>query len=147
MKRAYPAAFENAVSVSNVNDDKENPTKAPSSNFGMWVDIAAPGFPGINSTGPGDIYYEEPGTSMAAPIVAGVAGLVLAAEPELDASELTDRLLRTSIPDKLYADGMNDYYRPVEDGIGLVPLLGSGVVNAYLALNPDGITTPPVVVV
>ena len=87
------------------------------------------------------------GTSMAAPIVAGVAGLVLTAEPELTANELSDRLLRTSIADKLYEDGMNDYYRPVEDGIGLVPLLGSGVVNAYLALEPDGITTPPVVAV
>ena len=51
------------------------------------------------------------------------------------------------MPDQLYADSVNDDYRPVEDGIGLVPLLGSGVVNAFLALNPEGITTPTVVAV
>ena len=62
--------------------------------------------------------------------------LVLAAEADLKAADLENELLRTSIPDQLYADGINDNYRPVEDGIGLVPLLGSGVVNAFLALNP-----------
>ena len=69
----------------------------------------------------------------------GLGRLIYPSEPSL---ELEDRLLRTAVPDQLYADGVNDYYRPVEDGIGLVPLLGSGVVNAFLALNPEGITTP-----
>ncbi len=147
MKRSLPAAYANAIAVSNVKYEKEDPAKAASSNFGMWVDIAAPGSPEIYSTMPGGEYKGMGGTSMAAPVVSGVAGLVLAAEPELTASELEDRLLRTSVPDKLYADGVNDYYRPIEDGIGLVPLLGSGVVNAFLALKPEGITTPTVVAV
>jgi subtilisin family serine protease len=147
MKRSLPAAYSNAIAVSNVNYYKDDPKKADSSNFGMWVDIAAPGSPSYSSTVPGGSYSNMGGTSMSAPVVSGVAGLVLAAEPNLSASELEDRLLRTSIPDKLYADGINDDYRPVEDGIGLVPLLGSGVVNAFLALNPEGITTPTVVAV
>ena len=56
MKRSLPAAYSNAIAVSNVNYYKDDPKKADSSNFGMWVDIAAPGSPSYSSTVPGGSY-------------------------------------------------------------------------------------------
>ena len=43
MKEQFPAAFEDVVAVSNVQSDAGSPKKSRSSNFGMWVDISAPG--------------------------------------------------------------------------------------------------------
>lgn len=82
----YPACYENVLAVSGFAPDF---TKAHYSNFGSWVDIAAPGgsvlFDGkygekhmILSTIPDNqIGYLE-GTSMAAPQVSGVAALMVA---------------------------------------------------------------------
>ncbi len=144
MKRQYPAAFEDVLAVSNVASDSQVPQKSVSSNFGMWVDIAAPGdgqcqgfSQGIESTVPGGGASCKRGTSMAAPVVSGIAGLVLTQEPNLTASALEARLRETAIPDALYQDGVNNGYRPNVTGAGLVPLLGSGVVNAAAAVNPS----------
>lgn len=51
--------------------------RADFGNFGPWVQIAAPG-EGITSTVPGGSYGTWRGTSMAAPLAAGVAALVIA---------------------------------------------------------------------
>ena len=150
MKRQYPAAFEDVLAVSNVLSDTLAPEKSPSSNFGMWVDIAAPGdgeckfsSQGIDSTIPGGGSDCKRGTSMASPIVAGIAGLVLTQEPNLTASALEARLRDTAIPDYLYQDGVNNGYRPNVQGAGLVPLLGGGVVNALAAVDPTLDKSPP----
>lgn len=145
MKRQYPAGFEDVLSVANVKSDVNLPRKSKSSNFGMWVDIAAPGdgaclsntITGILSTIPGGSSGCQTGTSMASPIVAGIAGLVLAKEPNLSASDLERRLVTSALPAKLYQDGVNNAYRPNIKGAGLVPLLGSGIVNALTAVDPS----------
>lgn len=49
---------------------------------GSWIDVGAPG-DDIYSTIPGNGYYSFDGTSMAAPIVSGIAGLLLGANPNL----------------------------------------------------------------
>ena len=151
MKRQYPAAFDDVIAVSNVESSKALPQKSPSSNFGMWVDIAAPGsgegFPGgggILSTIPGGGSYCSEGTSMASPIVAGVAGLILATNPNLNTAELRERLLNSALPDNLYQDGVNNTYRPRVDGGTLVPLLGGGVVNAWAAVDQSVQKSDPV---
>jgi hypothetical protein len=65
------------------------------SNFGPWVHVAAPG-QGILSSVPGGEYAFWSGTSMAAPLVAGEAALVRAANPRLSAAAVVERILETS---------------------------------------------------
>lgn len=151
MKRQYPAGFDDVLAVSNIRSSLSRPVKSTSSNFGMWVDIAAPGDgdcgagSGILSSIPGQGSGCRVGTSMASPVVSGIAGLVLSMEPELSADQLERRLIETANPSKLYEDGVNNSYRPKVKGAGLVPLLGSGVVNALVAIDPTLDTVPTVI--
>ena len=82
--RAYPAAYDNVVSVGSVNPyDDRSSFSTFSTPEDPWVDLLAPGDP-ILSTVPGsfcgaagsDCFQWKQGTSMAAPHVSGVAALV-----------------------------------------------------------------------
>jgi thermitase len=65
------------------------------SNYGAkTVHIAAPGAE-IMSTWPGNQYEEHSGTSMATPVVSGVAALILSVNPDLSVTDLRRRLLDT----------------------------------------------------
>jgi len=65
------------------------------SNYGAkTVHIAAPGAE-IMSTWPGNMYEEHSGTSMATPVVSGVAALILSVNPDLSVTDLRKRLLDT----------------------------------------------------
>jgi subtilisin family serine protease len=65
------------------------------SNYGAkTVHIAAPGAE-IMSTWPGNQYEEHSGTSMATPVVSGVAALILSVNPNLSVTDLRKRLLDT----------------------------------------------------
>jgi subtilisin family serine protease len=65
----------------------------PGSNYGpKTVDLGAPGKE-IYSTVPGNRYLRLTGTSMAAPHVAGVSGLLLARYPDLIPQQVKQRLL------------------------------------------------------
>jgi hypothetical protein len=88
----YPASFDlpNIVSVA-ATDDRDQLGKF--SNFGnISVDLAAPGV-AILSTVPGGGYQELSGTSMATPMVSGVAALVASAFPQATPDEIRTRLL------------------------------------------------------
>jgi thermitase len=92
---SYPAAFSIphmlSVAATDINDQL-----ASFSNFGTGTtQISAPGV-GILSTVPGGGYDSWDGTSMATPLVAGVAALTLSAQPGLNATQLRDILLNTS---------------------------------------------------
>ncbi|MBA2175331.1 peptidase S8 [Halobacillus locisalis] len=67
-----PASYTNAIAVGAV-DSSNN--VASFSNYGTWVDVTAPGV-SIASTTPNNGYAYKSGTSMAAPHVAGLAGLL-----------------------------------------------------------------------
>jgi subtilisin family serine protease len=92
--RQYPAA-EGAYGLLPVTASTAQRRLAAFANFGSWVDVAAPG-EGITSTMAGGGYATWSGTSMAAPLAAGVAALVKAREPGLSAKELVRRLERNS---------------------------------------------------
>ena len=99
-ERQYPAAeiqpggFKGALAVTASNSAGR---RASFGNHGPWVQIAAPG-EGITSTIPDGQYGTWSGTSMAAPLAAGVAALVIASG-QGPASGDPDRLLRTWAPE------------------------------------------------
>ncbi|NBD16586.1 MAG: S8 family serine peptidase [Cyanobacteria bacterium] len=91
----YPASYDldNIISVAATTDADQ---LAGFSNFGATsVDLGAPG-QGILSTVPGNNYAVFDGTSMAAPHVSGVAGLLLSEFPGLSAQEVKERILETT---------------------------------------------------
>ena len=82
----YPAANPNVISVGSTNSNDE---KSWFSNYGDWVEIAAPGS-SIQSTVPNDNYASKQGTSMASPHVAGLASLVLSQNPDLTPDQVRE---------------------------------------------------------
>ncbi|MFQ3588271.1 MAG: S8 family serine peptidase [Fimbriimonadaceae bacterium] len=68
----YPAADPETIAVGSTD---ETDAKSDFSNFGSWVDVAAPGT-AVRSTTTGDSYTVGDGTSFATPIVAGLAALL-----------------------------------------------------------------------
>ena len=104
------------------------------SNWGKGVvDIFAPG-DDIKSTAPGGTYKKESGTSMAAPVVAGVAALVMSYYPSLTAADVKQIVLESA-----YKLGDVKVIRPGEGGDSPVSFQDlsatGGIVNAYRALK------------
>ena len=95
--------------------------KASFSSYGSTVDVSAPGVD-IYSTVPNDQYESKDGTSMACPLVAGLAGLIWSKN-----SQLTHQTTRKIIEDNCdNIDGINPSF---------VGMLGKGRINAYKALK------------
>ena len=122
----YPAAYPGVIAV--VATDHQD-RKASYSNYGVWVDLTAPGGDiyvdpeqNILTTTVGDGYDYMNGTSAACPHVSGVAALLVSnAFGLLDRAAVWDFLLY-SAADNLYANP------------GLEGSLGRGKLNAYAAL-------------
>jgi thermitase len=110
----YPAACTHAVAISATDS---NDRLASFSNFGSWITLSAPGT-NILTTANGGGYGFWNGTSFASPIAAGVAALILAANPAL-----TNDAVLTLMKDT--AD---------RETQGFDPSLGWGRVNAYRAV-------------
>ncbi len=115
----YPAAMEHVVSVA-FTDSSDR--RAYNSEYNEFVDLAAPGVY-VYSTFLGGGYTRLSGTSMATPLVSGLAGLVRVMRPYWIADQTEAHLKATAekIGNDLYADGRNDYY-------------GYGRVNAATAV-------------
>ena len=93
-RASYPANYEvsNVISVGSFTSQG---AKSGFSNFGLkTVHVTAPGS-NILSTYKGS-YSNLSGTSMAAPHVSGIVGLLLSKEPGLTPLEIRERLIRTS---------------------------------------------------
>jgi thermitase len=93
MSRSYPASYEAAISVAAT--DATDRLSA-FSNYGPWVDLAAPGS-SVYSTLMGGDYGWMSGTSMATPYVAGAAALLAAQAPNLTAGEIRAAMLGSAI--------------------------------------------------
>lgn len=83
----YPAAWDEYLAVAATD---RNDLKAGFSNFGAdWVDVAAPGVD-IYATFPGGGYGNSSGTSMACPVVAGLAGVIAGVDPTFTPARIRD---------------------------------------------------------
>lgn len=107
------------------------------SNYGPWVDIAAPGGDyngkGVYSCYSNARYGFMNGTSMACPHVSGVAALVLShfGGDDMTPQKLKQILLDSSSP-----------VDPYQAGYEYEKKLGKGILNAYLALQSEPASKP-----
>lgn len=112
----FPASYPGCIAVSSIAGDSK---LAYYSNYGDWVDIAAPGGDqtrnqAVYSTITGNNYGGFQGTSMACPHVSGVAALIVSefGGAGFTREDLIDRLLRTaadiSLPKTEMGAGMVD---------------------------------------
>ena len=137
----YPAALDGVIAVSAVDINRQ---RASYSNFGAYIDVAAPGgdnTPDINGDGKPDsifstvgyeigygvqmigfTYEMSAGTSMAAPHVAGVLSLMKAVNPALTPADFDNLLKSGKITDDLGPTG-HDYD------------FGYGLINAQKAVS------------
>jgi len=112
----YPAAYPEVFAVGATNYESN---RASFSNYGSYVDAAAPGET-IPSTYTGSQYAALSGTSMASPHVAALAALIRSANPELSNRDVMAIMKRTARD--LGAKGPDDQF-------------GSGQVDAARALG------------
>ncbi|MCT8138144.1 peptidase S8 [Anaerobacillus sp. CMMVII] len=112
----YPAAYEEVIAVSAVDNNRH---KAIFSNYGNHVDVTAPG-EHIPSTFPDNAYVMMSGTSMAAPHVAGLAGLIRSIKPELTNTDVAE-IIRSTATDI--------------GPLGFDPYYGYGEINVVKALQ------------
>lgn len=94
-ERIYPAA-EGAAGQLALTATREGGTLAAFSNRGAWVNLAAPGERIVSSV-PGGAYATWSGSSMATPLAAGVAALVLELKPDWKPVDVSKRLLERSV--------------------------------------------------
>lgn len=120
------------VGASSYKDDED--LKASFSNYGKFnVDVFAPGFM-INSTVPGSKYDEYDGTSMAAPVVSGLAALILSYHPELSPAKVREIIMKSvsKVNHKIrYKNERDENVRVLFSEI----CVSGGIVNAYNALK------------
>lgn len=110
-RRVYPAGFYGVISVAALDRQLQ---RIPMSNYGKWVDVAAPG-DSIYSTYPNASYRTADGTSMATAFVAGQAALLKSYFGwRTPPSTIRLRLCQFSIPvGNWVASGMTDAYRAI----------------------------------
>ena len=95
-----PEIADNVITVGALNPKYGSELVASYSNYGkINVDIFAPGTD-IYSTYPNNDYEYSPGTSMAAPGVAGVAALVMSQYPSLTDAQVKKIILQSGLPIK-----------------------------------------------
>jgi len=124
----YPASYRFVLSVSGVDNlDRFDPPSYDPFSWNDSVDVTAPGFNVYTTaTYNGSPLYSPPqgGTSIAAPLVSGVAGLIRSHYPSLNALQVVE-LIKCSADD---IDG-------ITENVPYAGKIGTGRVNAYAALT------------
>ncbi len=95
----YPSDYDTAMSIIWLNNAEYRTGVNPRntrSNYGNYKDLSAPGS-NMGSTLPGSTYGQMQGTSMASPVVAGVAALVYYGQPGATAQQVQACLQGTAI--------------------------------------------------
>ncbi|MEM7531227.1 MAG: S8 family peptidase [Chloroflexota bacterium] len=121
----YPAALDGVMAVSATTADD---TLWSSSNFGDYIDVSAPGdsiFNAYHQEQEGEAQFtHRSGTSMAAPHVAGLAGLLLSQDETRTSEDLSRLIIDTA--DDLGDEGCDEQF-------------GNGRINALSALSAEGV--------
>ncbi len=134
-----PAAFPESIAVGAIGPDGTR-KRFRGCNGGPWasshgpeLDLVAPGvilpttdMLGLQGMDPGDYVLDFGGTSAASPIVAGVAALMLSANPRLTSQRVREILYATAV------DGNGE---PSEDAPGFDEFMGWGRVDAGRAVT------------
>jgi hypothetical protein len=104
----YPAYHDEVIAVT-ATDQNDAPASFVEwgTNFGTWVELAAPGVD-IYSTIPSGTYANMSGTSMACPHIVGVAALIWSRFPNMTRDHVRIHLRKTS--DDLGQSGFDIYY-------------------------------------
>ncbi|MHA6530327.1 S8 family peptidase [Paenibacillus sp. BAC0078] len=116
----YPAAYPEVIAVAATNASGD---RASFSNYGDYIDVAAPG-ESIASTYPDNQYAALSGTSMASPHVAALAGLIRSLNPALTNKEVMDLMTTNAVDlgtpghDKYYGWGQVDIYKTLQAATG-----------------------------
>jgi thermitase len=118
----YPAAYPDVIGVAATT---QSDGRASFSNYGTFVDVAAPGV-GILSTVMSGSYQAWSGTSMASPVAAGLAGLLKGQNMARTPAQIEQ--IMTSTADDLGAAGWDQ-------------LFGYGRINAQRAMSSSGSPT------
>ena len=108
-----PATIPGVLTVAGV--DPQGNASLEASTQGITIGVSAPSENLVGVSADGSLVLWD-GTSGAAPIVAGIAALVRAAHPDLDAANVINRIIRTAhpaagetaVPDPLYGYGLVD---------------------------------------
>ena len=126
---SYPNSYPRVMSIASV---ASNDVRAYYSTYGIQTDVSAPGGDayvdgGINSTYPLNTYRKLQGTSMAGPLVAGLAGLIKSYHPDWTPFQIRRQIAGSS--DDVYTANPT-----------LVGKLGAGRINAHRALTETNLT-------
>ena len=121
----YPASYQWVISVAAT---QNSDVKAPFSNYGVNVDVCAPGVNIYSTTN--NSYGYMSGTSMASPVAAGAAAIIQSEYPSLNAIQVGEQLKVTC--DNI--DAQNPSY---------IGKLGNGRIN--MGTSVAGITQPSII--
>lgn len=124
-RRRYPAAFDGVIAVGSTDSADK---KSQFSNFGDWISVSAPGsdimstFPTYKvQIGGTPTYASLSGTSMAAPLVAGLAGLVRSQHANMAPAQVKALIQKTAADlgdkgfDKNFGHGRIDAFKALSN--------------------------------
>jgi len=156
----YPAAYDGVIAVGAVDGSDR---KTNYSNYGGYIDLMAPGNVYSTIANSNTSYTYQVGTSMACPMVAGLCGLMLSYNPNLNPAQVEAALKagcdnidskNTSYVGKIGAGRINagkalraarpakcDLANTISSHIGTGTLVIDSASSAYPAGNQDGFAT------
>ncbi|MEZ3159649.1 S8 family serine peptidase [Microbacterium sp. BWT-B31] len=143
-----PATIPGVLTVGGV--DPSGRASVDASTQGITIGVSAPSEELLGVSADGRLVRWS-GTSGAAPIVAGIAALVRAAHPELDAANVINRIIRTArpaagqtaAPDPLYGYGLVDAAAAVTANVPTVTENPMGSLADWIRLFRRAQASPP----
>lgn len=128
-RTAFPCELGNVLCVGGM--DWNNRNRAPGSNYGRNVDLFGPFYVWVTDSNMLNQAALESGTSLASPFVAGVAGLVWAANPGLSPGQVEDILVGTA-----HRNNGPGVGRAVNAAGAVLNALGNAAPTIRLRANP-----------